>query len=144
MDSIEKRSEYREISDKTQGLHNKFIRGMFNYGDGYQVAYCACLHDHNNLKTVWISFITGEWPHTGQTDCAVTCAVYRTEDNDQAFIIKDGEESPFTNDDIFGAYRVTREQVLAVDGAKQWFIDTYLALFETDKMIGSYLESEVA
>ena len=47
---------------------------------------------------------------------------------------------PFISEDIFDCYKVTREQVLAVEGAKEWFIETYLELFKTDDEIGNYLK----
>ena len=55
--------------------------------------------------------------------------------------IKDSSSSPFTSSEIFDCYPVTREQVLDQDGAKDWFIKTYLSLFEYDKEIGSYINA---
>ena len=136
--NIENRKEYYRECKCGRDHENKFIRGMFNYCKDGQAAFCAALLEHNNERHVWLTFITGEWPNTGEDDCAVTCHIYAN-DEGRVFTIKNGEESPFISDDVFDCYQVTREQVLAVDGAKQWFIDTYLGLFKVDEEIGDYL-----
>ena len=139
MNKIINRTEYKAITDENSGIQNKFIRGMFQYGERNEVAFCALLHEHNSKKTIWLSFLTGEWPQTGQADCAVTCVIHRT-GTDQVFTIKDGEESPFSSDDLLGCFKVKRNQVLAVQGAEDWFVETYISLFDTDQEIGSFLD----
>lgn len=136
---IEKRKAYSRNCNCGRDHENKFIRGMFHYSETGETIFCVALLEHQNEKHIWLSFITGEWPGTGRDDCAVTARIY-INDGQQIFAIANGDSSPFDSDDVFGCYQVTREQVLAVDGAKDWFINTYLQLFEVDSEIGSYLE----
>lgn len=118
----------------------KIIQGMFFYAENSSTAFCVGLIEHQNDKHVWISFVTGEWPGTDQSDCYVTAHLWLTPD-DRIMKIEDSANSPFDNDEVFGCYPVTREQVMAVNGAKDWFINTYLQLFEVDSEIGSYLNA---
>jgi hypothetical protein len=143
MSMIENRKEYYRKCKCGRDHENKFIRGMFKYSDEDETAFCLAMLEHQNERHIWLSFITGEWPNTNQEDCAVTCHIY-TNEKGRVFTIQNGEDSPFSNDDIFDCYQVTREQVLAVNGAKEWFIDTYLSLFKTDEEIGNYLVAENA
>tara|TARA_Y100000034_G_scaffold130534_1_gene189227 strand:+ start:26 stop:457 length:432 start_codon:yes stop_codon:yes gene_type:complete len=136
--NIESRKEYFRDCKCGREHENKFIRGMFNYSEEGQTIFCAALLEHSDEKHIWLSFLTGEWPNTGQEDCAVTCHIFLSEKG-RHFSIANGEDSPFEADDVFECYQVTREQVLAVDGAKDWFIETYLALFEHESEIGNYL-----
>ena len=136
--SIERRKEYYRLCKCGRDHENKFIRGVFKYAEDSETIFCAALLEHHNERHVWLSFITGEWPNTEEEDCAVTCHIY-TNDKGQVFLVQNGEDSPFLSTDVLDCYQVTRDQVLAVDGAKEWFIDTYLSLFKTDTEIGNYL-----
>ena len=139
--NIENRKEYYRLCECGRDHENKFIRGFFNYSEDNTAGFCAALIEHQNVKHVWLSFITGEWPNVGYEDCAVTSDIYLSKSG-RVFSIKDGTPSPFIADDIFDCYQVTRDQVLVVEGAKEWFIETYLELFNTDDEIGSYLENK--
>ncbi|MCC2616337.1 MULTISPECIES: hypothetical protein [Alteromonadales] len=118
----------------------KIIRGVFNYADGSNTIFCVGLIEHQDDRHVWVSFITGEWPGTNEEDCFVTSHVWLTPDN-RIMRIEDSSSSPFDAEEVFDCFPVTREQVLAQDGAKDWFINTYLALFECDKEIGGYIDA---
>ena len=137
--NIENRKEYYRICKCGRDHENKYIRGLFNYSEDDTTGFCAALIEHQNDRHVWVSFITGEWPNVGHEDCAVTSNIYLSEKG-RHFSIQDGDPSPFIYEDIFDCYKVTREQVLAVEGAKEWFIETYLELFKTDDEIGNYLK----
>ena len=116
---------------------------MFHYSEeDHETIFCAALLEHQNDKHLWLSFITGGWPNIDQEDCAVTAHIYKTEKG-RHFSISDGEKSPFISEDVFGSYQVSREEVLIVEGAKEWFVDTYLKLFQTDNEIGSYLDTAI-
>ena len=138
--NIENRKEYFRNCKCGREHENKFIRGMFNYSEEGQTIFCAALFEHSSEKHIWLTFLTGEWPDTGQEDCAVTCHIYLSEKG-RHFSIVSGEDSPFEADDIFECYQVTRDQVLAVEGAKDWFIETYLSLFKYENEIGTYLSA---
>ena len=112
---------------------------MFHYSEENQVGATVALIEHSGEKHVWISFITGEWPETGHEDCYVTSHIWSNEEG-RIMKIEDSLSSPFTSGEIYDCYPVTREQVLAQEGAKEWFIRTYLELFENDKEIGAYVE----
>ena len=118
---------------------NKFIRGYLNYSEGREVVFCCTLLEHQNNRHIWLSLITGEWPGTGKEDCAVTAHIFMR-DEERHFLISDGEAGPFEPDDIFDAYQVKREEVLAVNGAKEWFIETYLKLFSLEKEMDGYFQ----
>ena len=135
---IEKRKHYFRDCKCGRSHTNKFIRGSFKYSEKGEAIFCAALLEHSDERHVWVSFITGKWPETNHNDCAVTCQVF-AKDGERVFRIEDGQDSPFELSDIFDCYQVSREQVIAVDGAKDWFISTYLSLFETDEEIGLYL-----
>ncbi len=117
----------------------RIIQGMFHYAEDNNVAFCVALIDHQNEKHVWVSFITGEWPNTNHKDCYVSSHIWSNEE-DRIMKIKDSSSSPFKSEDVFDCFPVSREQVLAVDGAKEWFITTYLDLFAIDKEIGGFIE----
>ena len=112
---------------------------MFHYSEENKVGATVALIEHQNERHVWISFITGEWPKTGHEDCYVTSHIWSNEEG-RIMRIEDSSSSPFTSDEIYDCYPVTRDQVLAQEGAKDWFIRTYLALFECDNEIQSYIE----
>ena len=113
---------------------------MFHYSSSDHTAYCVALIDHADEKHIWVSFITGEWPNTGNPDCYVTYHVWSNSDG-IIMEIKDSAESPFEKGEVFDSYPVTRDQVLAVDGAKEWVINTYLQLFENDSEVGTFIEN---
>jgi hypothetical protein len=116
----------------------KIIRGMYHYSEQSYTGFCVGLIEHHQEKHVWVSFITGEWPGTEQEDCYVTAHVWLTPEN-RIMRIEDSSSSPFEAEEVFECYPVTRDQVMAVEGAKDWFLNTYLKLFESDKEIGGYL-----
>jgi len=138
--SIENRKESYRPCDCGRDHDMKIIRGIFNYAESSNVIFCVGLIEHQDDRHVWVSFITGEWPGTGQQDCFVTSHIWLTPEN-RIMKIKDSSSSPFNNDETFDCYPVTREQVFAQDGAKDWFIATYLSLFEHDNEIGEYLNA---
>ena len=140
---IENRKEYFRKCKCGRDHENKFIRGMFHYAKDSYTGFCAALLEHQEEKHIWLSFITGEWPNANEEDCVVTCHISLSEKG-WHFSIADGESSPFETVDIFECYQVSRNQVLAVNGAKEWFINTYLSLFEADPEIGNYLKVENA
>ncbi len=113
---------------------------MFHYTDDNHVAFCAGLLEHSGDKHVWLSFITGEWPETNHPSCYVTSDIWVTDDG-RVMRIEDSISSPFEASEVFESYPVTREQVLAVKGAQEWFIKTYLKLFDADGVIGGFLEN---
>ena len=116
----------------------KIIRGMFHYGEGQSTAAFAGLIEHDDDRHVWLSFLTGEWPGTNAPDCQVSAHIWRSSD-ELIMRIEDSTSSPFEAAEVFDSYPVSRDQVLAVDGGKEWFIDTYLKLFESDAEIGSFI-----
>lgn len=118
----------------------KIIRGIFHYAGESSTAFCVGLIEHYEEKHVWVSFMTGEWPGTDQSDCYVTAHVWLTPDN-RIMRVEDSSISPFENKEVFDSYPVSREQVMAVDGAKDWIINTYLQLFDIDEEIGGYLNA---
>ena len=117
----------------------KIIRGMFHYSDSSHTAFCVALIENQNERHIWVSFITGEWPGTNKPDCFVTSHIWSDTEN-RVMKIENSAISPFTAEDTFDSYPVTRDQVLAQEGAKEWFIKTYLELFEIDTEIGGYIE----
>ena len=135
---IEKRKESYRPCNCGRDHDMKIIRGVFNYADGSNTIFCVGLIEHQDDRHVWVTFITGEWPGTNEEDCFVTSHVWLTPDN-RIMRIEDSSSSPFDSEEVFDCFPVTREQVLAQDGAKDWFINTYLALFECDKEIGGYI-----
>ena len=137
---IKKRKESYRPCNCGRDHDMKIIRGVFNYADGSNTIFCVGLIEHQDDRHVWVSFITGEWPGTNEEDCFVTSHVWLTSDN-RIMRIEDSSSSPFEAEEVFDCYPVTREQVLAQNGAKDWFINTYLALFECDKEIGGYINA---
>jgi hypothetical protein len=137
---IEKRNEFSRPCNCGRDHKITIIRGMFYYAEDHHVAFCAGLLEHSGDKHVWLSFITGEWPETYHPDCYVTSDIWAT-DGGRIMRIEDSTSSPFESSEVFDCYPVTREQVLEVEGAKEWFINTYLKLFDTDDAIGVFLEN---
>jgi len=137
---IKNRAEHTRICNCGKDHKVKIIRGLFHYAEERQVGFCAALLEHSNERHVWLSFITGEWPGTNQSDCYVTSDIWCDREG-RIMKIEDSASSPFTPSEVFECYPVSREQVFSVDGAKDWFIKTYLQLFEADKEIGGYLEA---
>ena len=117
----------------------KIIHGMLHYSEENHVAFAVALIEHKKERHLWVSFITGEWPGTNHEDCYVTSHVWANPEG-RVMEIKDSTSSPFEEKDVFESYPVTREQVLTQEGAKEWFINTYLLLFEIDNEIGGYIE----
>lgn len=138
--NIEKRKEHSSPCSCGRDHDMKIIRGIFNYAEGSNTVFCAALIEHHRERHVWISFITGEWPGTNQEACYVTSHVWQTPD-DQIMRIEDSSNSPFDAEDVFDCYPVSRDQVMVQSGAKEWFINTYLALFECDPEVGNYLDA---
>ena len=136
---IENRSETSRKCNCSEDHEIKIINGIFHYSGENHVCAAIALIEHFGQKHIWVSPITGEWPGTGHEDCYVTSHIW-TSDSEKMMHIEDSLASPFTSSEIFDFYPVTREQVLAQEGAKEWFIDTYLALFESDKEIGGFLD----
>jgi hypothetical protein len=138
---IESRSERSRPCNCGRDHPVTIIRGMFHYAGDHHAGFCAGLLEHRGSRHVWLSFITGEWPGTDHPDCYVTCDIWANEEG-RIMRIEDGTASPFEPGEVFDAYPVTREQVLAVEGAPEWFIDTYLKLFDADSAIGGFLDGE--
>ena len=136
---IENRSESFRKCDCGKDHDIKIINGMFYYIESNYVAFCVALIEHSKERHVWVSFITGEWPETNHEDCYVTSHIWSNPEG-RIMLIEDSSSSPFSEKDICESYPVTREQVLAQEGAKEWFIETYLSLFEVDEEIGEYIE----
>ena len=139
--NIEKRKELLRTCNCGRDHEIKIIRGVFYYSDTNHTIFCVGLVEHKGEKHIWVSFITGQWPNTDAPDCYVTSHIW-TSANGRIMKIVDSSSSPFEAEEVFDCYPVAREQVLAVDGAKEWFINTYLALFETDPEIGNYINNE--
>jgi len=116
----------------------EIIRGTLHYDVANETIFCAGLLEHKNEKHIWLSFITGEWPNTYQPDCCVTAPIWLS-NGEQLMKIESGSSSPFNSEDIFECFPVTRDQVLAVNGAKDWIVKVYLLLFELENRIGAYL-----
>jgi hypothetical protein len=140
---IEKRKELFRPCNCGRDHDLKIIRGVFHYSDTNHTVFCVGLIEHHRDQHVWVSFITGEWPNTQEADCYVTSHIWSSAEG-RIMKIEDSSSSPFEAEDVFECYPVTREQVLAVAGAKEWFIKTYLALFECDSEIGKYISNENA
>ena len=117
----------------------KIIHGRFHYSEENHVGIVVALIEHEEDRHVWVSFITGEWPRTNHDDCYVTAHIWANPEG-RVMEIKDSSSSPFFENEVYECYPVTREQVLAQEGAKEWFINTYLLLFEIDEEIGGYIE----
>ena len=135
---IENRKEHNRPCNCGRDHDMKIVRGIFNYAEGSNTIFCVGLIEHQNDRHVWISFITGEWPGTNKADCFVTSHVWLTPEN-RIMKIVDSSSSPFEKEEVFNCYPVTRDQVLAQRGAKEWFIKTYQALFECDSEISNYI-----
>ena len=140
---IENRHETTRKCNCGEDHFVKLVRGILHYDEGKNVVICVGMLEHQGERHVWISFITGEWPGTGEESCSVTIHVWNNNEG-RIMEIKDGESSPFDKEEIFDSYRVKREEVLAVDGAKEWVINTYLKLFSVDNEINDYLWEEFA
>lgn len=138
---IENRKEWFRPCNCGRDHQIKIVQGLFHYGETHEAIFCAGLVNHQENRHVWISFVVGDWPNTGETDCYVTADVWLNREG-QTMRIEDSNASPFDATDVAQAYPVTRDQVLAVDGAKEWIIDTYLSLFEQDEEINSFLRRE--
>jgi hypothetical protein len=134
---IQKRKEFYRMCKCGRKHENKYIYGVLNYAEDSETIFCVALLEHKNDRHIWLTFITGEWPETNHEDCAVTAHIHAN-DEGKVFTIKDGQDSPFLSKDIFECYQVTREQVISVSGAKEWFIGTYLSLFKTDNEINDF------
>jgi len=137
---IENRNVTNRICNCGDDHEIKIIRGMLHYSEDGFAGFCAGLLEDKDSKHVWLSLITGEWPGTGQSDCYITADIW-TNSEGRTMKIEDSRNSPFEPSEVFDSFPVSREQVIAVEGAKEWFIDTYLKLFEVDKEIGGYLTS---
>ncbi|MCP4628953.1 MAG: hypothetical protein GY850_36415 [bacterium] len=137
---IENRSELFRKCNCGEDHDIKIIQGLFYYSEQDYVAFSVALIEHSNEKHIWVSFITGEWPDTNEPDCYVTAHIWSDKEN-RIMQITDSVKSPFGVKEIFECYPVTREQVIAVDGAKDWFINTYLQLFQVDHEIGNFIEN---
>jgi hypothetical protein len=137
---IEDRSEHYRQCNCGIDHQIKIIQGMFYYSEKNHVGFCVALINHSEEKHVWISFITGEWPGTKEEDCFVTSHIWSNSEG-RTMKIADGTSSPFDSDEVFDCYPVTRDQVMAVEGAKNWLINTYLTLFEVDQEIGNFLKN---
>jgi hypothetical protein len=140
---IESVSSYLRQCNCGRNHEIEIIRGTLHYAKANETIFCAGLLEHQNEKHIWLSFITGEWPNTNQPDCCVTIHVW-VSNGEQIMRIESGSSSPFNAEDIFECYPVTREQVLAVNGAKEWAVKVYLLLFELENKIGTYLQEENA
>lgn len=136
---IESRKELLRKCNCGEDHEIKIILGIFHYGEVNNVVFSVALIEHSKERHVWVSFITGEWPETNHDDCYVTSHIWANSEG-RVMEIEDSSSSPFEEKDVFESFPVTREQVLAQEGAKEWFIKTYLSLFEIDKEIGRYIE----
>lgn len=141
---IESRKEYSRLCDCGVDHDVKLIQGLFHYVESSHVAFCVALIEHQNEKHIWVALITGEWPNTGQQDCYVCAHIWSDVNKNRIMRIEDATDSPFDAKDIFDCYAVTRDQVLAVQGGKEWVIDTYLNLFKLDNEIGAYIDQDDA
>ncbi len=137
---IESRKERFRACNCGEDHDIRIIRGIYHYAEDKHTIFCVGLLEHKGERHIWVSFITGEWPDTNEQDCYITSHIWSTSEG-RIMKIENSESSPFESSDVFDCYPVTRDQILAVDGAKGWFIDTYLSLFKCDDEIGGYIQN---
>jgi len=116
----------------------KLIQGVFHYAEGAHSVFSVALIEHHGQRHLWVSLITGEWPGTGAENCYVSAHVWLDGEN-RHMRIEDSSDAPFMASEVFEAYPATRDQVMAVEGAKDWFVYTYQALLSADPEMGGYV-----
>ena len=143
MDKIESRSTKTRKCKCGLGHNTEIIYGIFHYAEENYVGYTASLTEHDGEKHLWVGFITGAWEGVENPSCCILIHLYIVEDNLQ-MDIGHGDYMPFTNEEIFDSEVITRDQVLAQPGAKEWLIETYQSLLSADIKLWEYLTNENA
>ena len=143
MQKIESRSTKTRKCNCGLGHTTEIITGIYHYTDKNYVGYIASLTEHDGEMHLWLGFIIGEWEGVKNPSCCILIHLYIVEDNLHMDIGK-GDYSPFSNDEMFDSQVITRDQVLAQPGAKEWLIETYKSLLGADIKLWEYLTNENA
>lgn len=123
--------------------HNaEIIQGMLHYSENNYVAYKAALMEHHGRYHAWIGFITGGWDGVEAEDCCILIELF-IEDGNIRMYIAPKDQNPFYDNEIFGSYLLTRDEVLVHEGAKNWVIKVYQILLDTDLYISRFINGEV-
>jgi hypothetical protein len=97
--------------------------GRLRYSDDYELVFVAAHLVHGNSGPhVWFTLGSGPWFDDDNRNCWVTMHIYVDDDDNVVTRIEDPEESPFWPSRNQEYRYLSREEVLALDGAKDWAI----------------------
>ncbi len=123
------------------GCERSFPRhsGMLHYSASGQAVYRAHLLEETiGEPHLWLLLGTGSWLEDEPLGSWIT--VHSWTGNGQATArIEDPEKSPFTCEDSFEERLLTREEVLAQPGGKEWVFRCYDLIVENHPEVSRFL-----
>ena len=98
------------------------IEGTVRDGDSF-ADFAAYLMSEDGMSNLWLMFHTGPWPGC-ERDCAIFVHSQTRPEGLHAYILN-AEASPFGPEEIDNLHLMTREQVLAQEGGKEWLFTAH-------------------
>ena len=119
----------REVRSKTwlcpcgTGHEFQVFWGSLRYSPDYEVKFVAAHLEHSDSGPhVWFLLGSGPWVQGDDRNCWVTMHLYLDDQENVITRIEDPEESPLWSSRNLEYRYLTREEVLAQNGAKEWAI----------------------
>ncbi len=124
------------------GCGNSFpiYSGRLNYGQEQSIRFSVAHMLHcSKGATAWLHLCSGSWFADDDRNCWVTMQLW-ADKNEVATTIKDPQESPLWLARAASDRYLTREEVLAQQGGKNWAIDRRLEIEEQHAETRQYLQ----
>jgi len=115
--------------------------GLLRYGASETVFEAALMHGEAKQPHLWVLLGTGPWFDDDSRDCWLTVHAW-LDDGNILTSIADPSGSPFTDEDACGGRWLSREDVLAQEGALEWAIARRLQLVAQVPAIALHLGAE--
>ena len=121
------------------GQSIKFLSGILNYEISRRAVFRTCLLQcKENGPHVWSQLGTGPWIENDARDCWVTLHTW-VHDENLITRVEDPENSPFPNTYENDERLLTRQEVLAQAGGKEWAFATHDILTAEHDAISSFI-----
>jgi len=100
--------------------------------------YSAFLMNDGNGPNLWVMLHTGSWePY--KEDCAIIIQSIKEKEGLRSYL-SDQNESPWKNQDIEGLHFLSRDEVLAQKGGKEWVFEIHDYFVENQNEVAKFVQ----
>lgn len=124
------------------GCAKEFPRhtGILHYAEGAHAVYRASLMLEIEADPhLWVLFGTGPWFANDLRGCWLALHSWQSSDGTLSTRIENPENSPFRKDDAFGERLLTKDEVIAQQGAADWAFACNDLLVSTHPAVSAFV-----